>query len=112
MKIGPILFAIIVLGATTSLAQVGLEGFSSGRYEVRKSKPTPRKPNSETTEVTTTSTAVAPAAAASTTTTTTTTTSPPTPVETPAPIPAEPSITEQAESLFSSKAEKVYDFYR
>jgi hypothetical protein len=69
----------------------------------------------------TTSTAVTPAAVA-TTTTVTTSTPAPTPAATPVvlstpPVNAsseaeEPTISEQAESLFSSKAEKVYDFYR
>ncbi|KYG66824.1 hypothetical protein AZI86_07245 [Bdellovibrio bacteriovorus] len=125
MKIGKILFVMMIV-SSTSYAQVGLEGFSSGRYEVRKTKPTHRKPTSEgpaeTKTETTTSTAVAPGAAATTTMTTTVAT--PTPVTEASPTPTvvattsaaveaqEPSISEQAESLFSSKAEKVYDFYR
>lgn len=121
MKIGKILLAMMIV-SSTSYAQVGLEGFSSGRYEVRKTKPTHRKPTSESSTETTTSTAVAPSAAATTTTTSATSSSTPAVATTPAPAVAttpapapeaqEPSITEQAESLFSSKAEKVYDFYR
>lgn len=116
--------------ANISYAQVGLEGFSSGRYEVRKSTKNPklRKPTSEADLVTEkevvvqkseTSTAVAPAATATTTTVTTATAKEVVtiaPVVAPSPAPVvetqEPTISEQAESLFSSKAEKIYDFYR
>lgn len=114
MKIGAIFLTFFALAAN-SFAQVGLEGFSSGRYEVRKVKTVPRKPNSETSveAVTTTSKAVTPAAEAATTTVAPAPapTADSSPVVSNEPV-VEPSITEQAESLFSSKAEKVYDFYR
>lgn len=113
MKMGLLLFAMMTI-SVSSFAQVGLEGFSSGRYEVRKMKKVSRKPSSESTNPqTTTSVATTPAAAAVTITPQPEiSTSPNGPVVTPPEDAQEPSITEQAESLFSSKAEKVYEFYR
>lgn len=122
MKMGFIFIAISSF-ATTSFAQVGLEGFSSGRYEVRKSQKavTSRKPSStagepvkaEAEEVKEESVAATPAATAVTTTlTTTATTHSESPAAAEPKSSEEPSISEQAESLFSSKAEKIYDFYR
>lgn len=93
---------------STSFAQMSLEGISSGRYEVRKIKS--RGPASEDPKE-----AVIKAEAKSIEVKT------PEPTSSPAPIQqsqseekeiVEPTISEQAESLFSSKVEKVYDFYR
>ncbi|UXR65646.1 hypothetical protein EZJ49_05190 [Bdellovibrio bacteriovorus] len=144
-----LIFAALLSLASESSAQVGLEGFSSGRYEVRKSNQ--RRPASETAPVVTDSdgmavrtlkaseleaeekarkeaeakkaaekaaaeqkkieeqkaaeaTAVAPVTPAKPTVEKA--------VDTDSSEVQEPGIGEQAESLFSNKAGKIYEFYR
>ncbi|MEN0058586.1 MAG: autotransporter outer membrane beta-barrel domain-containing protein [Bdellovibrio sp.] len=97
-------------------AQMGLEGVSSGRYEVRK--PLSRKPaqaepiedgeEKKTVAVTPRaipSTELPPASSEKEVLPSEKVLTPPTEVQ-------EPTLSEQAESLFSNKAEKIYDFYR
>ncbi len=114
-------FSIAVTFAAQVFGQVGLEGISSGRYEVRKSvsrKPasseeitvkavkapekvlsSPPPASSETTEQKTVDSTEKKSTAVEVT-------------ENKAHIVSEPSISEQAQSLFSSKADNIYDYYR
>lgn len=133
-----LIFAALFSLTFESSAQVGLEGFSSGRYEVRKSNK--RNPASETAPVVTDSDGVAvrtlktseleaeekarkeaEARKKAEENQVVTTTAPAVSAK-----PAvekvvdtedssevlEPGIGEQAESLFSNKAGRIYDFYR
>nr|BFD58001.1 hypothetical protein CKG001_01080 [Bdellovibrio sp. CKG001] len=133
-----LIFAALFSLTFESSAQVGLEGFSSGRYEVRKSNK--RNPASETAPVVTDSdgvavrtlktseleaeekarkeaearkkaeenqvvTTTAPAVSAKPAVEKVVDTEDSSEVQ-------EPGIGEQAESLFSNKAGRIYDFYR
>lgn len=133
-----LIFAALFSLTFESSAQVGLEGFSSGRYEVRKSNK--RNPASETAPVVTDSdgvavrtlktseleaeekarkeaearkkaeenqvvTTTAPAVSAKPAVEKVLDTEDSSEVQ-------EPGIGEQAESLFSNKAGRIYDFYR
>lgn len=96
-----IFFSCLLNGfLATAQAQVGLEGISSGRYEIRSVKS--RKPASvvqkrsisaETQEKTAPEQPVVPS------------------LSVPPKI-QEPSFTEQAQGLFSEKTEKYFDYYR
>ncbi|UOF00310.1 hypothetical protein [Bdellovibrio reynosensis] len=144
MKTSSAILLLSLLSTSTSFAQTGLEGFSSGRYEIRKSS-SKRMPASETALVTDSDGVkvrtlkeselaaeekahkeaaaakeeAAKAAEASKIEKDKTVISQKveiTKVETVVDKSTlevqEPSIGEQAESLFSNKAEKIYDFYR
>ncbi|UYL10455.1 hypothetical protein B9G69_007660 [Bdellovibrio sp. SKB1291214] len=118
-----IAFALLT---STAYAQSSLEGFSSGRYEVRKETVAPAKTKlkrnpAQATELppkkveATESAAVAPTPGASTTATavvvSTTTAVPAATTPAVTPEPAEPTIGAQAEALFTNKADKIYDYY-
>ncbi|WP_413292012.1 hypothetical protein ACLSU7_11365 [Bdellovibrio sp. HCB185ZH] len=137
------LLIAFALMTSTSYAQSSLEGFSTGRYEVRKALTpavkTKRNPaqaaNAEVVEamkddpvaattaaaaVTTTSASTAQTPATTTAVSTVVTTTPAptsapaatvTPVPSVAPVATEPSIGDQAEALFTNKADKIYDYY-
>lgn len=136
-----IMFALVLSLSLDSLAQVGLEGFSSGRYEVRKSSK--RSPASEAAPVVTDSDGVAvrtlkeseliaeekarkeeaarkeaakaemeKKAAQEKADAEAVAKVPEAATPTPAPEVQEPGISEQAESLFSNKASRIYEFYR
>lgn len=114
-------FNFIVVGflglSLAANAQTSLEGFSSGRYEVRKSSKKARQPASEANHATTSSTVPVAAPPAAAATAKAQPESAQSPTVQPAPVAVEtnvqePGIGEQAESLFSDRAEKIYDFYR
>lgn len=118
---------LLVIAGTPVQAQMGLEGFSTGRYEVHKTKP--RKPASEETTDEKNKSAALKNSVKKTEETvekknqqseskpqvdseqltksdlSQTATTQNDPVE-------EPSIQEQAQSLISNKPEHIYDFYR
>ena len=131
------IFAGFLVSGLQAHAQTSLEGFSSGRYEIRKTAKKTRHPASETEAAPVitdsdgmkvravkveersetpapakTEAAVAAPVATPAPVTATTTATPVAPVLTAPPEVQEPGIGEQAESLFSSKADKIYDFYR
>lgn len=99
--------------SSVSLAQMGLEGISSGRYEVRKARS--RAPASDDVQIRTVEVKVdtekkipTPPQTSSSVVSASTADKP----VSESPEPQEPTIGEQAESLFSSKAERIYGFYR
>lgn len=138
MPLSFLVIALILSSGLDSLAQVGLEGFSSGRYEVRKAPK--RSPTSEITPVVTDVDGVAvrtlkeseiaaeekarkeevarkeAARLEAERKAIEAAASPPSSVPAPAPAPVaeirEPGISEQAESLFANQAGRIYDFYR
>lgn len=139
-----LLFLSLLMASSYSLAQVSLEGVSSGRYEVRKSSKAikARRPASEVEEaapvitdadglkvrtlkaseiaaedkakkdVETKKSEVQKQETSVPSSNVTVAAPTTTPVLTETPEVEEPTIGEQAESLFSSKANKIYDFYR
>jgi hypothetical protein len=127
------LLIAFTLLSSTAYAQSSLEGFSSGRYEVRKETPVKTKLKRNPAQAAelpakkVESEEEAPVSAAAAVAVTTAVASPApapvvvqaaTPAVTPAPSPAnkeeavvEPSIGAQAEALFTNKADKIYDYY-
>lgn len=81
-----------LLSPSLAFAQMGLEGFSTGRYEIRKNKtPTVIQRNPTSQELNKPN---------------------PAPVSEAPKVREEPTLKEHAESLFSDNVEKVYGYYR
>lgn len=128
--------AVVQLGALKSLAQSSLEGFQTGRYEMHKSTKKSRQPSSvtegapaapvskeddlkvslkksdeKTSKVVESETEKLPAKIEKPVEPVAVVV-PPVAPKTEATEAVEPGIGEQAQSLFSNQAEKIYEFYR